>query len=92
MFEQDKRTAILINSLSCGGAEKVASILAQDISNINWICKIIPGDNFFHINKENVRIVNLGFYSGNNSILKLINYIYAMFVFFIFVVNEKPIN
>ncbi|PLR58686.1 glycosyltransferase [Vibrio parahaemolyticus] len=92
MFEQDKRTAILINSLSCGGAEKVASILAQDISNINWICKIIPGDNFFHINKENVRIVNLGFYSGNNSILKLINYIYAMFGFFIFIVNEKPIN
>ncbi|EJG0589754.1 glycosyltransferase [Vibrio parahaemolyticus] len=92
MFEQDKRTAILINSLSCGGAEKVASILAQDISNINWICKIIPGDNFFHVNKKNVRIVNLGFYSGNNVILKLINYIYAMFGFFIFLANEKPIN
>ncbi|MCF6453895.1 glycosyltransferase [Vibrio sp. MMG022] len=92
MFEQDKRTAILINSLSCGGAEKVASILAQDISNIKWICKIIPGDDFFHISREKVKVINLGFYSGSNVVFKLFNYIYAIFAFFIFLVKEKPIN
>ncbi|MGP4933476.1 glycosyltransferase [Pseudoalteromonas nigrifaciens] len=90
MHRKNKKTAILINSLSCGGAEKVASILAEEILDVKWVCKIIPTKNFFHINRDDIEIIELGFYSGKSNFLKLINYFYAMFYFCFFIIKNKP--
>ncbi|MDW1889928.1 glycosyltransferase [Vibrio sp. 1733] len=85
-----KDTAIIINSLSCGGAERVASILCQDVKEIKWVYKIIPKDDFFPCDRSDTKVIELGFYSGGNLLLKFLNYIYAYFRFIFLIHQHKP--
>lgn len=88
MREKNNNAVIIINSLSCGGAEKVCSTLAKETEGIICIYKIIPSKNHFNVGKTTT--INLGFYNGSFFFFKAVNVLFAFIRFQYYLIKERP--
>jgi len=89
MDKKDRRVAVLVDSLRCGGAEKVAAQVSSCIDEVRWLLLVEgPKDEFWE--PRNVSVVRLGFYDGKNIVLKGLNGLVAAFNIVRFIFRYKP--